>query len=83
MQSISDNIKFASYNDAKEVVDKLFQSIHLRYQGNLETLMEGSEFAILQLVYYKCHRVNFRCSSSYIDSPDWIKKRKSNSKAEK
>ena len=70
MQSISDNIKFASYNDAKEVVDKLFQSIHLRYQGNLETLMEGSEIAILQLVYYKCHRVNFRCSSSYIDSPD-------------
>ena len=85
MQSISDNIKFASYNDAKEVVDKLFQSIHLRYQGNLETLMEGSEFVFdsVQLVYYKCHRVNFRCSSSYIDSPDWIKKRKSNSKAEK
>ena len=52
MQSISDNIKFASYNDAKEVVDNLFQSIHLRYQGNLETLMEGSEFVFdsVQLV---------------------------------
>ena len=52
MQSVNDNIKFASYNDAKEVVDKLFHSIHLIYQGNLETLMEGSEFVFdsVQLV---------------------------------
>ena len=65
MQSVNDNIKFASYNDAKKVVDKLFHSIHLRYQGNLETLMGGSGFVFdsVQLVYYKCHRVNFRCSS--------------------
>ena len=25
-------------------------------------------------MYYKCHKVNFRCSGSYIDSIDWIKK---------
>ena len=28
------------------------------------------------MMYYKCHKVNFRPSGSYIDSPDWIKKRK-------
>ena len=27
-------------------------------------------------MYYKCHKVNFRCSGSYIDSPDWMKKKK-------
>ena len=27
-------------------------------------------------MYYKCHKVYFRRGSSYIDSPDWIKKEK-------
>ena len=22
---------------------------------------------------YKCHKINFKCGNSYIDSPDWIK----------
>ena len=28
-----------------------------------------------QLVYCKCHKVNIRHSGSYIDYPDWIKKK--------
>ena len=27
-------------------------------------------------MYYKCHKVNFKRGSSYIDSPDWIIKKK-------
>ena len=27
-------------------------------------------------MYYKCHKVNFKHGGSYIDSPDWIKKKK-------
>ena len=27
-------------------------------------------------MYYKCHKVNFRRSNSYIDSLDWMKKKK-------
>ena len=27
-------------------------------------------------MYHKCHKVNFRRDGSYIDSPDWIKKKK-------
>ena len=23
-------------------------------------------------MYYKCHKVNFKCGGSYLDSPDWI-----------
>ena len=40
--------------------------------------MRGSEFIFdsVQLMYYKCCKVNFRCCGSYIDSPDWIKKKK-------
>ena len=40
--------------------------------------MEGSEliFDSVQPMYYKCHKVNFRRKGSYLDSPDWIKKKK-------
>ena len=31
-------------------------------------------------MYYKCNRVNLIRGSSYIDSPDWIKKSKNKSK---
>ena len=27
-------------------------------------------------MYYKCHNINFSCGGLYIDSPDWIKKKK-------
>ena len=78
MHSKSNKIKFTSYNDAKEVVDELLNSLRSRYQGNLETLMRGSDFIFdsVQMMYYKCHKVNFRHGGSYVDSPDWIKKKK-------
>ena len=40
--------------------------------------MKGSDFIFnsVQLMYYKCHKVNFIRGGSYIDSPDWIKKEK-------
>ena len=78
MHSRSNNIKFTSYNDANEVIDELFHSPRSRYQENLETSMRERDFIFgsVQLMYYKCHKVNFRRDGSYIDSPDWIKKQK-------
>ena len=40
--------------------------------------MKESDFIFdsVQLMYYKCRKVNFMCGGSYIDSPDWIKKKK-------
>ena len=75
MNSRSNSIKFTSYNDAYEVVDELFESLHSRYQGNLETSLRGSNFIFdsIQLMYYKCYKVHFRRGGSYIDSPDWKK----------
>ena len=61
----SDNIKFISHNDANEVVYKLSESLRSRYQGNLETLIEGSEFSnSVQLMYDSYHEVSFRRGSS-------------------
>ena len=40
--------------------------------------MKGSDFIFdsVQLLYCKCHIVNFKLGGSYIDSPDWIKEKK-------
>ena len=40
--------------------------------------MKVSEFVFdyVQLLYYNCHKINFNCGGSYIDSPDWIKNKK-------
>ena len=45
---------------------------------NLETSMERSDFVFdsVQLLYYKCHWINLRRGSSYVDHPEWIKKKK-------
>ena len=36
----------------------------------------GFIFESVQLLYYKCHKINFKRGGSYIDSSDWIKKNK-------
>ena len=40
--------------------------------------MSGRDFIFdsVQLLYYKCQKINFKRGGSYIDSPDWIKKKK-------
>ena len=78
MHSRSNDIIFTSYNDTDEVVDELFESLRSRCQKKFETSMRGSDFIFgsVQLMYYKCHKVNFKGGSSYIDSLDWIKKKK-------
>ena len=66
-----------SSDEADEVIKKLFDSLKNRYQNNLES-MKGSEFVFsyVQLLHYECHKINFHCGGSYIDSPDWIKNKK-------
>ena len=56
---------------------KSLESLRERYQGNSETSMRESTFILdsAQMMHYKCHKINFRQGGSYIDSPDWIKKK--------
>ena len=45
------------YDEADEVIKKLFDFLTKRYQNNLE-LMKGSEFVLdyVWLLHYKCHK---------------------------
>ena len=73
MHSKSDNIEIMINDETDEFIEKLFDSLKNRYQNNLES-MKISEFVFyyVQLLYYKCHKINPNPGRSYIDSPDWI-----------
>ena len=77
MHSKSDNIKFMISDEADEIIEKLFNSLKNSYQNNLLS-MRCSEFVFdyVQLLYYKCHKINLNRGESYIDSPVWIKNKK-------
>ena len=64
-------------DEADKVIDELFKSLKNRYQNNLESI-KGSEFVFdnVDLLYYKCHKINPNRGGSYIDSPDSIKTKK-------
>ena len=40
--------------------------------------MRGSNFIFdsVQLLYHKCHKIDFERGDSFIDSPNWIEKKK-------
>ena len=78
MHSKSNNIEFMPYDNANEVVNEPLESLLSIYQNGLETLTRGSDFIIdsVQLLYYKCQRINFKRGGPYIDSPDRIKEKK-------
>ena len=74
IHSKSDKIEIKINDEADEVIKELFDSLKNRYQNNLESL-KGSEFVFdyVQLLHYKCYKINPNRGGSYIDSPDWIK----------
>ena len=77
MHSKSVNIEIMISDEAVEVIKEIFDSLKNRYQNNLES-MKGSAFVFdyVQLLNYKCHKINSNRGGPYIDSPDWIKNKK-------
>ena len=69
-------------DEAGEAMKELFDSLKNRYQNNSES-MKGNDFVFdyVDLLYYKCHKINPNRGGLYIDSPDWAKKLKSNNKS--
>ena len=48
MRSTSDNKNLTHYKDVNEVINELFESLHSRYQGNLETSMDEVILFLIQ-----------------------------------
>ena len=69
-------------DEADEVIKELYDSRKKRYENDLEQV-KGSEFVFdyVQLLYYKYRKINPNHGGSNIDSPNWIKNKKSNNKS--
>ena len=75
---MSDNIKAMTCDKADDVIKKLFESVIYRYQVEPKILMKSSDFIFnsVDLLNYKCLKINFKRDGSYIQSPDCIKNEK-------
>ena len=78
MHSKNDNIQIRIIDKADEVTGKRFDSLLSRNQISLEESRKGSDFIFdyVHLFHFKCHIENSILGGSYIDSPDWIKNKK-------
>ena len=85
MHSKSDNVEVMTYGNANSTIERIFESLLSRYQIGLGTSTKGSNFIfdLVQLLYYKCHKMNFKHRSWYINFPRLEKKEKSDKKSEK
>ena len=50
-----------TYDDPEEIIEELFESLLSRYKIGLDMQMRGSNFIFdfVNLIYYKCHKINF------------------------
>ena len=78
MYTKSNNAEIIIGTETNVIINELFQSFLRRYQEELETKMNGSEFVFenVDLLYYRHHKISLNRSGLYIDSPDWIKDKK-------
>ena len=65
-------------SETNEIIKELFDSLLQRYQKGLEESMKGSEFVFdsANSLYYKLHNKSINRGGSYIDSPKWLKNKK-------
>ena len=79
MHTKSVNEEFMNGIDTDEIIKELFKSLLQRYQENLQEKMIGSDFAFdgVNYLYYNFNKISIRRGGSYIDSPKWLKDKKS------
>ena len=84
MHAKSDNKEIMS-SEANDIIEKLCESLLQRYQEGLKESMRGSEFVrdSIYSLHYHIQRISLKRSGSYIDSPKWLKNKKSYNKSKK
>ena len=79
MYTRSDNEEFMSGGDTNEIIKLLFESFLQRFVENLQNKMRGSEFECdgINFFYYSFNKTSIYRGGTYIDSPKWLKDKKS------
>ena len=79
MLTISANEEIMNGSDTDEIIEGLFESFLQKYEENLQEKMKGSEFEFdgVDFLSYDFNKISINRGGSYIDSPKWIKNKKS------
>ena len=79
MHTRSDNIELMIGDDNDDIIEELFESFLQKYEENLQNKMRGSgfEFDGVNFLYYDFNKISLNRGGSYIDSPKWLKNKKS------
>ena len=79
MYTRSFNEEIMKGSDTDEVIKLLFESILKIYELNLQEKLKGSDFAFdgVNFFYYDFNKTSINRGGSYIDSPQWLKNKKS------
>ena len=79
MHTRSDNEEFMNGSDTDEIIKGLFESFLQKYEESLQEKMKGSDFEFdgVNFLYYDFNKISINRGGSYIDSPKWLKDKKS------
>ena len=79
MHTRSDNIEIIIGDDNDDIIEELFKSFLQRYEENLQEKMRGLDFEFdgVNFLYYDFNKISLNRGGSYIDSPKWLKDKKS------
>ena len=79
MHTKSDNEEFMNGSDTDEIIKELFKCLLQIYQENLQEKMRGSDFVFdgVNFLYHDFNKISINRGGSYIDSPKWLKDKKS------
>ena len=77
MHMRSDNIEIMIGDD--DIIEELFRSFLQKYETNLQNIMRGLDFEFggVNFLYYDFTKISLNRGGSYIDSPKWLKDKKS------
>ena len=78
MRTKKNNVKLMMGSETDEIIEELFKPFLQKYQEGLEESMRGNEFVYdsVDALYYNLNKVSLSRGGSYIDSPVWLKNKK-------
>ena len=78
MHTRSDNIEIM-IGDNDDIIQELFRSFLQKYEENLQNKMRGSDFEFdgVNFLCYDFNKISLNRGGSFIDSPKWLKDKKS------
>ena len=79
MYTRSDNEEFMSGDDTNEIIKLLIKLFLKRFEESLQNKMRGWEFEFdgINFFYYDFNKTSIYRGGTYIDSPKWLKNKKS------